>query len=60
MKKKEYIVPKAQLFVIDLRQQITIGSPNSVTTSGLDDDEEDEEDENLHYDNHGASQWLAW
>lgn len=60
MEKKEYMVPTAQIFMVDLRQQITNGSPTSVTTSGLDDDEDDEEDENLHYNNSGASQWLAW
>ena len=60
MEKKEYMVPTAQIFMVDLKHQITNASSKNVTSAGLDDDPDDGKDDDLHYNNRGASQWLAW
>ena len=60
MEKKEYMVPTAQIFMVDLKHQITNASSKSASTSGFDDNSDDGTDEELHYNNSGASQWLAW
>ena len=37
MKKKEYLKPAMETFVMDMQQRILAGSVTSVTTDGLDD-----------------------
>ena len=54
MEKKEYMVPTAQIFMVDLKHQITVDSIKSVNASDPDDDID------LEYEKNGASQWLAW
>ena len=40
MIKKDYMKPTMKVFEADMKQQILAGSVTSVTTTGLDDDEE--------------------
>ena len=57
MIKKEYMMPTMQVIQFMHQSHILAGSLQSVTTTGL--DEEDEE-ESLEYDNNGGNQGNAW